>query len=337
MPSAQWAIGVDVGGTKVVAGLIDADGAVAADQVAPTPHRSTDPSVVEDVIVATVNALVAAAKADGVDPDIDYAHLPIGVGAAGWVDIDRATIRFAPHLNWRDEPLAQRLEQRLGVRVTIENDANAAAWAEYQYGAGQGESRLLMLTLGTGIGGGMIFDGALERGRHGMAGEFGHMTAVPGGRHCECGNRGCWEQYASGPALRREAKKALERGGPDAAPLRAAIRAGGGDVTGEMVTALAAAANPLAIEMMTAVGGWLGSGLANVVAALDPGLIVIGGGVSAAGELLLAPTRRALVSSLSGRGHRPVPRVVGASLGPSAGMIGAADLARLAGRSTQGT
>ncbi len=336
MPSAQWAIGVDVGGTKVVAGLIDANGDVAADQVAQTPHRSTDPSVVEDVIVAGVNALVAAAQADGIDPDIDYARLPIGVGAAGWVDSDRATIRFAPHLNWRDEPLAQRLQGRLGTRVTIENDANAAAWAEYRYGAAQGESRVVMLTLGTGIGGGMVFDGAIERGRHGMAGEFGHMTVVPGGRRCECGNWGCWEQYASGPALRREAAKALHGGGPDAAPMRAAMRAEGGAVTGQMITALAAVGDPVAIEVMTAVGNWLGSGLANLVAALDPGLIVIGGGVSVAGELLLAPTRQALASSLSGRGHRPIPPVVGASLGPSAGMVGAADLARRGGSDTQG-
>lgn len=328
MKSAQWAIGVDVGGTKVVAGLIDADGRVACDRIAPTPHRSTEASVVEDVIADTVSALVAAAQADGIDPDIDYARLPVGVGAAGWVDSARSTVRFAPHLNWRDEPLADRLQQRLGMAVTIENDANAAAWAEYRFGAGHGESRLLMLTLGTGIGGGMVFDGALERGRHGMAGEFGHMTVVPGGRFCECGNSGCWEQYASGPALRREAAASLKVGGPQSAPMRAAMRANGGEVTGEMVTTLAAAGDLVAIEVMTAVGGWLGRGLANLVAAIDPGLIVIGGGVSAAGEVLFGPTRQALASSLSGRGHRPVPLVVEASLGPSAGMIGAADLAR---------
>lgn len=335
MPSAEWAIGVDVGGTKVVAGLVDANGEVASRHVAATPHRSADPSVVEDVIVAAINTLVAAAQADSIDPDIDYAHLPIGVGAAGWVDSDRATIRFAPHLNWRDEPLAQRLQKRLGARVTIENDANSAAWAEYRYGAAQGESRVVMLTLGTGIGGGMVFDGALERGRHGMAGEFGHMTVIPGGRFCECGNSGCWEQYASGPALQREAAKALTRGGSNAAPMRAATRAEGGAVTGQMVTALAVAGDPMAVEVMTAVGTWLGRGLANLVAALDPGLIVIGGGVGDAGEVLLAPTRRALASSLSGRGHRPIPAVVGASLGPSAGMVGAADLARLEVRTTQ--
>jgi len=328
MPSSQWAIGVDVGGTKVVTGLIDGDGEVAADQVAQTPHRSTAPRVVEDVIVAAVNALVAAAEADDIDPSIDYATLPIGVGAAGWIDSDRATIRFAPHLNWRDEPLALRLQARLGTAVTVENDANAAAWAEYRYGAARGESRVVMLTLGTGIGGGMVFDGALERGRHGMAGEFGHMTVVPGGRKCECGNWGCWEQYASGPALRREALEALKRGGPDAVPMRAAMRAEGGTVTGEMVTALAAAGDPVATDVVTTVGQWLGGGLANLVAALDPGLIVIGGGVSTAGELLLGPTRRALASHLSGRGHRPVPPVLGASLGPRAGMVGAADLAR---------
>ncbi len=337
MPSAQWAIGVDVGGTKIVAGLVNADGEVAAHQVARTPHRSTDPSVVEDVIVATVTALVASAATDILAPDVGLTDLSIGVGAAGWVSNDRATIRFAPHLNWRDEPLAQRLQGRFGVGVTIENDANAAAWGEYGFGAGQGESRLLLITVGTGIGGGMVFDGQVERGAHGMAGEFGHMTVVPGGQECQCGNRGCWEQYVSGPALRRAAIARVAAGGAGTADVQTAIDDTDEDMAGQKLTDLASFRDPLAAEVVADVGRWLGRGLANLVAALDPGLIVIGGGVSAAGELLLAPARQALASHLSGRGHRPVPPVVVASLGPSAGMVGVADLARRDARAIRGS
>lgn len=322
MQSAQWAIGVDIGGTKVAAGLVDAGGAVTAREYADTPHRSTAPQVVEDVIVTAVTTLVEGHLRDKQD------SAPIGVGAAGFVDADRSTVRFAPHLNWRNEPLAARLQERLGQSVTIENDANAAAWAEYRFGAGRGEPRLVLITMGTGIGGGMVFDGHLERGRHGMAAEFGHMTAVPDGHRCECGNRGCWEQYASGPALRREAVERIRAGGPRTTALAQAC---GGDlrlVTGVMVTELANAGDPEAQDVLGQIGTALGRGLANVVAALDPGMIVIGGGVSQAGALLLDPARAALARHVTGRGHRRIPQLRIASLGPAAGMIGAADLAR---------
>lgn len=324
MHSSQWAIGVDIGGTKVAAGLVDDRGTVTAREYADTPHRSTAPQIVEDVIVAAVTALV-----DGHVRPQGQDWVPIGVGAAGFVDADRSTVRFAPHLNWRNEPLAARLQERLGQPVTIENDANAAAWAEYRFGAGREEPRLVLITLGTGIGGGMVFDGHLERGRHGMAAEFGHMTAVPDGHRCECGNRGCWEQYASGPALRREAAERIRAGGPRTTAL---AKACGGDVrlvTGAMVTELANAGDPEAQDVLGQIGAALGRGLANVVAALDPGMIVIGGGVSQAGALLLDPARASLARHVTGRGHRPIPQMRIASLGPAAGMIGAADLARL--------
>ncbi len=323
MQSAQWAIGVDIGGTKVAAGLVDERGRVTEREYADTPHRSTAPQVVEDVIVTVVSALV-----DQHVSALGSQSVPIGVGAAGFVDADRRTVRFAPHLNWRNEPLAARLQERLGQHVTIENDANAAAWAEYRFGAGRAEPRLVLITLGTGIGGGMVFDGHLERGRNGMAAEFGHMTVVPDGHRCECGNRGCWEQYASGPALRREAVERVRAGGPRTTGL---AKACGGDlslITGGMVTELVNAGDPEAREVLSQIGAALGRGLANVVAALDPGTIVIGGGVSQAGELLLDPARESLARHVTGRGHRPVPAMRVAALGPSAGLIGAADLAR---------
>ncbi|MGB3828122.1 MAG: ROK family protein, partial [Ornithinimicrobium sp.] len=239
MQSAEWAIGLDIGGTKVGAAAVDRGGHIVTQEYADTPHRSTAPQIVEDVIVTAVGAVLARHQ-----PSLDPATVPIGVGAAGFVDAERSTVRFAPHLSWRNEPLAARLQHRLGRPVTVENDANAAAWAEYRFGAGHGEPRLVLITLGTGIGGGMVFEGRLERGRHGMAAEFGHMTLVPGGHRCECGNRGCWEQYASGPALRREAVERLRVGGPR---IRAIAQACGGDeavITGKMVTELAAAGDP---------------------------------------------------------------------------------------------
>jgi len=262
----------------------------------------------------------------------DGPEVAIGVGAAGFVDVGGRIVRFAPHVNWRNEPLADRLRARLGRPVHVENDANAAAWAEYRFGAVREERRLLMLTLGTGIGGGLVYGGRVERGAHGMAGEFGHMNVVPGGRQCECGNRGCWEQYASGPALQREARERLLA---LARPVTSWVRAGidrPEAVTGEGVGELAQAGDPLAREVVAAVGTWLGRGVADLVAALDPGTVVVGGGVAQAGELLLEPARAALHSHLSGRGYRDHAPIVLASLGPRAGLVGAADLARLAAR-----
>ena len=158
------------------------------------------------------------------------------MGAAGFVDADRELVMFSPHLAWRREPLRKALADRLSRDVLIDNDANGAAWAEWRFGAGRGEPRLVCITLGTGIGGGLVVDGRLERGRFGMAGEFGHMVLVPGGLRCECGNRGCWEQYASGNALGREGRELAEGGSPVAAELLA--RAGGDPsaVIGSVVT-----------------------------------------------------------------------------------------------------
>ncbi|MGI8949158.1 MAG: ROK family glucokinase [Ornithinimicrobium sp.] len=320
---APPAVGVDIGGTTVWAGAVEESGRVLAQVHRATPGRSTRPEVVEDVIVSAVREVLLDAR---LTPD---QVVGVGVGAAGFVSADRRTVLFAPHLSWRDEPLRDRLSRRLSLPVTIENDANAAAWAEHRFGAGQGESRLLLVTLGTGIGGGLVLDGRVERGRHGLCGEFGHMVMVPEGRRCECGNRGCWEQYASGSVVLREARELVRAGGPYAAEL--ARRCGGlpEDLDGPAVTAAAHAGDAAAQEVLAEVGRWLGLGLANLVAALDPGCVVVGGGVSAADDLVLGPARQTLARHLTGRGHRPVAPVRAAYLGPSAGLIGAADLARI--------
>jgi glucokinase len=315
----QLAIGIDIGGTKVAGGLVDEEGQILERMRRDTPHRSTSPAVVEDTIVEVVDELLG--RAGGAE------IVGVGIGAAGFVAADRATVVFAPHLSWRQEPLRDALAARVPGPVTVDNDANAAAWAEYRFGAARGESHLMMITLGTGIGGGIVVNGRVERGRHGMAGEYGHMQVVPNGVRCECGNRGCWEQYASGNALVREARALLLARSPIVEELKAYV----GDVdnlTGPAITESAHRGDAAAVELIREIGEWLGLGIANLAAAFDPGTFVVGGGVSAAGELLLGPAREAFRRQLTGRGYRPEARIVAAQLGSEAGLIGAADLTR---------
>jgi glucokinase len=309
------AVGVDIGGTKVAAGVVDEQGAVLARARRLTPSR--DPRAVEATIIDVVRQLRDA-----------HDVVAVGIGAAGFVDADRSRVRFAPHLAWRDEPLRDALAGVLGVPVVVENDANAAAWSEWRFGAGRGESHLVCVTLGTGIGGGMVIDGVPQRGRYGMAGEFGHMVVVPDGRRCECGNRGCLEQYASGNVLGREARELARAGSPVTVALLERVGGNVDALVGPVVTQAAREGDPCAVELFDDVGRWLGVGLANLAAALDPGTFIIGGGVSEAGELLLGPARESFRRTLTGRGYRAEARIVAAALGPEAGLVGAADLAR---------
>lgn len=310
------AIGVDVGGTKISAALVTEEGLYRTPRVLATP--ATDAEAIEDAIVTLVHGV-----ADGQHVDV------VGVGAAGWIDSERTTVRFAPHLAWREVPLGDRLSRRLGVPVLIENDANAAAWAEYRFGAARGHRLALCITVGTGLGGGIVLDGELLRGAHGLAGEWGHLCVVPGGRRCACGNRGCWEQYASGTALARDARELA-----DTAPgfAEGIVELAGRDaeaVTGADVSAAAANGDLAAIELVTEAGRWLGQGIAEITSVLDPSIIVIAGGVATVGELILAPARSRFAQVLAGRRHRPHPQIVAAVMGADAGLVGAADLARL--------
>ncbi len=321
--STGLAIGIDIGGTKVAGGVVDEQGRISHRVRRDTPHRSTSPRVVEDTIVEAVQDLLAQVRADN-GQDV----VAVGIGAAGFVAEDRATVVFAPHLSWRNEPLRDALAGRIELPITVDNDANAAAWAEATFGAARGESHVVVITLGTGIGGALIIDGRVQRGRHGIAGEFGHMQIVPGGARCECGNRGCWEQYASGNALVREARAMIEAGSPVVADLLVRLGGDKGALTGPFITDAARDGDATARELLADIGEWLGVGLANLAAAFDPGLFVIGGGVSAADEMLIGPARDAFRRQLPGRGYRPEARIVRAVLGSDAGLIGAAELAR---------
>ncbi|MGH3459630.1 ROK family glucokinase [Aeromicrobium sp.] len=315
--SERHGIGVDIGATKIAAGLVSADGRIVRAVSEPTPDDSAG-------IAAVVGTLVERLLADETG-DLDVGG--IGIGAAGFIDVDRATVRFAPNIDWRDEPLAEAVAKHVDLPVVVENDANAAAWGEYRFGAGEDTDDLLFVTVGTGIGGGIVHRGMLFRGGFGAAAEIGHLRLVPGGRLCGCGQRGCFEQYASGRSLVRDARARVEAADPQAEPLLS-VAGDAEAITGPMVTGLAQKSDPMCVDLLHDVGQWLGEGIASLAAVLDPTVIAIGGGVAEAGELLLGPVREAFETHLPAAGHRIVAELRLAALGNEAGLIGAADLAR---------
>ncbi|MCD9197528.1 ROK family glucokinase [Aeromicrobium wangtongii] len=310
------AIGVDIGGTKIAAGLVSETGQILDSVEEPTPE---DASAIPVAVADLVERLTGEQDAVG-----------IGIGAAGFVGEDRQTVRFAPNIDWREEPLGQRVQSLVKLPVVVENDANAAAWGEFSFGAGEDtDDDLLLITVGTGIGGGIVHHGQLYRGGFGVAAEIGHMRIVPDGILCGCGQRGCYEQYGSGSALVRDARERVLNEDPRAGAIAAL---GGGDpsrITGQELTKLAKDGDPLAVELLTELGRWIGEGAAVLATILDPSVIAIGGGVAAAGDLVLASVVEAFETHLPARAHRPQASLRLATLGNEAGIIGAADLARV--------
>ena len=310
-------IGVDIGGTKIATGVVDENGKILDQiRVATDPEH---PASIDKAIADSCNMLMEKYDVGG-----------IGVAAAGFVNSDRQTVAFAPNIDWRDYPLAKNIKSLLNkpVPVVVENDANAAGWAEYRFGKGKGTSDMLMLTVGTGLGGAIVVDGKLVRGKWGAGGEVGHLQIVPHGHTCGCGHEGCWEQYASGSALTKHARRAVVAR-PDLAD--AIVTAAGGEgskIKGPHVSTAALAGDPLAIKIFSELGHWLGHGAASVAALLDPEVIVIGGGVASVGDVVLEPARAGFKDRLSAFGHRPLAQIELAELGNDAGMVGAADLAR---------
>ncbi len=307
-------IGVDVGGTKIAAGVVTNDGAIVDELRNETPADNVEAT--EAAIIDIVRKLRQRHEIEAV-----------GIGAAGWVGADRATVLFAPNLAWRDEPLRSEIESAVDLPVIVENDANAAAWGEFRFGAGADADDLLLVTVGTGVGGGIVIKGDLVRGTFGVAAEIGHLRVVPDGHRCGCGQNGCLEQYASGTALVRDARHRA----PDNPEAEALLKTASGDVdqiTGPMVTTLALEGDPFCVDLLSDLGRWLGEGIASLAAVLDPGVVVVGGGVSEAADLLLIPTKKAIAETLPVASNRPMLSLRLATLGNTAGMIGAADLAR---------
>jgi glucokinase len=304
-------VGVDIGGTKTAALRLSAAGDVLARSV--RPSKAEDPQATFEAIDAAID--------DVLGDDV----VAIGVAAAGLVDVRRGEILFSPNFAWRNVPLVARLRERFGLPVTMDNDATAAAWGEARLGAARAAGHALMVTIGTGIGGGIVFDGSVMRGAHGFAGEIGHIVVEPDGPACGCGNHGCWEQVASGQALEREGIRALTTD-----PTSAIAGRADGDparVTGELVVAAAADGDETAIAIVQRVGRRLGEGIAGLVNVLDPEIVVVGGGIASVGELLFDPVRSAFADTVEGRDARPDVPIVGAALGNDAGAIGAGLLA----------
>ncbi|WP_062073515.1 ROK family glucokinase [Demequina sediminicola] len=314
----MYAVGVDIGGTKIAVGVVDDDGRIL-EQV----RRPTQPEAPESIDAAIADAVTELATR--------YEFEAVGLAAAGFVSSDRERVLFAPNIAWRDYPLAQRVASKLyrtDLHIVVENDANAAGWAEFAYGPARDVSSMIMLTIGTGLGGAIITDGQLVRGSAGFAAELGHVRVVPDGHPCGCGHRGCWEQYASGSALVREAKRAASERSVRAADLLRRADGHASAIKGPHVTAAADAGDELGIELLHELGHWIGAGAASMSAVLDPEMYVIGGGVVAAGDLLLKPARESYSAALPALGHRPIADIVPASMGNDAGIVGAAALAR---------
>jgi len=309
-------VGVDVGGTKVLGGVVDAAGKVLAISRRDTPREGG----------LELTKTIAAVALELMH---EHTITAVGVSAAGFVSSDRKTMLATPNIaDWNGVQLDVELTNLIGLPVVIENDANAAAWGEAKFGAGRNQAHMMMLTIGTGVGGGIVVNNELYRGAFGVAAEFGHLRVVPEGHLCGCGARGCFEQYASGSALRRHAREAISAS-PDLA--RNLLARGDGTIdglTGEAITDAAREGDAVALAAFQTTAQYLGAGIASLAVLLDPSCVVIGGGVIDAGEILLAPTREAMKRYMPFAGKHPYPEIVAAELGNEAGLVGVADLAR---------
>jgi glucokinase len=314
------AVGLDIGGTKIAGGVVTAVGEILERTQVPTPPADE---------AATLAAMVAVVdQLRGRHPGVDA----VGVGAAGMVEWPRGRLRWAPHNAYRNLELRRLLHERTGLPTIVDNDARAAAWAEARFGAGAGTDDLVLVTVGTGIGGGLVLGGAVFRGTAGLGGEVGHMIVAPDGDLCGCGNRGCLEAMASGSALGRAAREVAAR---DPGGRLATLAGGPQRVTGEIVFQAAKEGDRAALDLFQRIGHWLGIGIASLITIFDPDVVVVGGGVSTTGDLLLAPARASMERYVFGRAHRELPPVARARLGADAGLVGAASLA-LRGIKTDG-
>jgi glucokinase len=304
------AIGIDVGGTKINAFRVGRDGTVHDRRTVPTP--ADDPE-------AAVRSMIDSSR-ELLSDDV----IAVGAGVAGLVDSNEGVLRFSPNVSWRDLPIAERITEALGLPCQLDNDANVAAWAEWRFGAGRGYRHMLLVTLGTGIGGGIVAGRRLFRGAHGFGGEIGHFIVEPNGPLCGCGNRGCWEQVASGHAIGRLGREAA-REHPDS--LLAELAGDPDAVSGVIVADAARRGDAVANGVLHEVGRRLGEGIAGLINVLDPQVVVVGGGAVEAGDALLEPARERCAAAIEGPAYRPKVPIVPAVLGNDAGAIGAAALA----------
>lgn len=308
------AIGLDVGGTSIRAGVVDEQGRLLDTARIGTP---SDEDALDDAITRVIEEL--RNRHDEV--------IGVGLAVAGFVANDRRTVMFAPHLAWRSASVADGIAKRVGLPVTLEHDANAATVGEHRFGAARGARVAALIAIGTGIGGGLLLDGRIYRGAHGVAPELGHLTVVPGGRSCSCGKYGCWERYCSGTALSATAVELLARHPGQSTVLAREFSGDPGSITGLRVAGAARDGDPIALRAMAELAKWLGEGLALVADVFDPEIVVIAGGVSGSAPLFLDEARERYADILTGARHRPLARIRTAHLGDDAAIVGAAALA----------
>ena len=314
----RYIVGVDLGGTNIVVGAMPEDGSrqLAVHQAATHAEQGADAVVdrIAKMVVAVISQVSASEKANKED------FLGVGVGAPGPLDRERGMVVVAPNLGWRDFPLRDSISDRLDLPVAIDNDANCATIGEWWKGAAQGAKNVVGITIGTGIGGGIIMNGVLYHGASDVAGEIGHTTIDSTGRYCRCGNYGCLEAYASGPAIALRAREALER--DEVSMLRRMVDGHLGELTAATIYAAANAGDALALEVVRDTAKFLGTGIGNLLNILNPDVVVITGGVTQAGEPLFEPLR----AEVKRRAFRPAVdacRIVAGTLRSSAGMVGA--------------
>lgn len=304
-------IGVDIGGTKVAAGVVHHDGTIENSVVVASPAADID---------SMNNAVLEAVSAVRTEET-----LAVGIAAAGFIDSKRGRVAFSPNIAWRDMPLRDFVSESTGLVASLENDANAAAWGEFVVGAGQDVEDMLMVTLGTGVGGGIVTGGHLLRGAHGAGGEVGHITLHPGGYPCGCGLLGCLEAYGSGQALGR----LVEGGSSSAAEKSVVLEAYAKEKRpADAIAEGLAREDDWAHDLLAEYSQSLALGIASLCAVLDPAVVVLGGGVSVGlGEPLRAALQRELTAIVQGAGNRQAAKVRLASLGSDVGLIGAGLLA----------
>lgn len=315
---SDLAIGIDIGGTKIIGGVVDPSGTIIDRERIETPREGG---------LETVARIAEVAKSLASRHDVDA----VGVSLAGFISKDRKRMETNPNIaNMKGLAIHDELERATGLAIHLENDANCAAWGEYRFGAGQGSNPMIMITVGTGVGGGLIIDGKLLIGAFGTAGEVGHVPIIPNGEICGCGMRGCLEQYASGNALRRYVRRAIENTPNLGAKI---LSLGNGEVDGiegPHITEAAKAGDPIALAAFNEIGDLLGYAISGFTSIIDPEVVVIGGGVVDAGEILLDPIRASATKHSPMRTSHDMAQIVAANLGNDAGIVGVADLARQA-------
>lgn len=312
-------LAIDLGGTKIAAALITPDHRVTDKAHSPTPVPG-GPQAATSRIFAMIDRLLSKGAAGPAQLD------GIAIAAAGAIDTDKGLVTSSPNLpGWLDVPLRDMVSKRYGVYTCLLNDANAAALAEHRLGAGRGTNNLIYLTVSTGIGGGIIINGELYSGTSGCAGELGHMTVEASGPECKCGNAGCLEALASGTAVAGEAKRRIREG--ELSLLTEIVSGDLEDITAEKVAMAARNSDRLAIDVISRAAGYLGVGMVNLVNIFNPEIIIVGGGLSKMGELLLEPARQVVRQQAFPLCAASV-RIVTAELGDNAGVLGAAIYAR---------